>query len=334
MGMSKRAVRSILVILLTVCFATGFAFGGGQKETTTGKSVSKAPVIGVSLFYRRDEFYKDLETGFLEGAAKYGFEMNMQDADADAGKQTQQLEDFVASKVNVIAFACADPEGLIPAVEEANKAGIPVFTFDGGVNGGKVVSFIGMDNYKAGVMAGGWAKSYIEKNLGGKANVVILDFPQSAVVCGDRVKGFKDTLAGMKDVKIVAQQDGKASRTESMAVMENILTANPKINVVFGINDDTIFGGIAACEAAGRDEMVFVDVGWSKELFEKFKAKDKYVKASAVQNPYIMGMNTVEAIKKHLAGETLSDKILQDAILVTSDNVNSIGWEKIVEKRK
>ncbi len=334
MAMSKKAVRVALIVLLAFFLAAEFTFAGGKKENTGGKEVSKKPVIGVSLFYRRDEFYKDLETGILEGAAKYGFEMNMQDADADPARQTQQLEDFVASKVNVIAFSCSDPDGLIPAVEHANKASIPVFTFDGSVNGGKVVSFVGMNNYKAGLMAGNWAKDYIEKKLGGKANVVILDFPQSAVVCGDRVKGFKDAIASMKHVKIVAQQDGKASRTESMAVMENILTANPEIHVVFGINDDTIFGGVAACEAAGRSEMVFVDVGWSKELFEKFKANDKYIKASAVQNPYVMGMNTVEAIKKHLDGQSLPKEILQDAILVTSENVNSIGWEKIVEKRK
>lgn len=297
---------------------------------------AKPKKIGVSLFYRRDEFYKDLETGFMEGAKKYGFEINMQDADTDPSRQTQQIEDFIAAKVDIIMLAAASPSGLVPAVKEANKAGIPVVTFDGSITEGaaQLLTFVGMDNIEAGVDAGKWAKNYIEKNLGGKANVVILDFPQSAVVCGNRVVGFKSALQGMPGVKIVAQQDGKASRTESMSVMENILTANKKIDVVFGINDDTIFGAVAACEAAGRTDMVFVDVGWSKELFDKLKAGDKYVKASAVQNPYLMGISAIEAAKSYFEGKKLPKEVLQAPILTTKENVNSLGWEAIVAKRK
>jgi len=325
----KRNFSKLLMIVVLVCLTAGLAWESIAEAAESGKKK-----IGVSLFYRRDEFYKDLETGFMDGAEKYGFEINIQDADADPQRQTQQLEDFIASKVDMIAFAASDPDGLIPAVEDANKAGIPVITFDGSTNGGELVAFVGMDNYKAGVMAGTWVKQYITENLGGKANVVILDFPQSAVVCGNRVKGFKATLADMPEVKIVAQQDGKASRTESMTVMENILTANPQVNVVFGINDDTIFGGIAAAEAAGRDAMVFVDVGWSQELFEKFKNNDRYVKASAVQNPYVMGMGALEAIKKYFDGEELPKEILQEPILTTGANVDELGWEEIIAKRK
>jgi len=331
--MYKKGLRILACALAVMVLGSVMVWSQGQAEPAGDKAVSAAK-IGVSLFYRRDEFYKDLESGFIEGAEKYGYEINIQDADADPGRQTQQLEDFIAIGVDVIAFACSDPDGLIPAVEEANKADIPVFTFDGGVNGGEVVSFVGMDNFAAGKIAGEWARDYILAELNGKANVVILDFPQSAVVCGDRVSGFRSVIEPMQNVQIVAQQDGKASRTESMNVMENILTANSKIDVVFGINDDTIFGGVAACEAAGRDEMVFVSVGWSQELFNKLANDDPYVKASAVQNPYQMAINTIEAINKHLNGETLPAEILQDAVLVTKANVGDIGWEEIVAKRK
>ena len=332
--MYKNGLRILACVLIVMIVGSVMVFAQGNDESANNGKTVAATKLGVSLFYRRDEFYKDLESGFLVGAAKYGFEINIQDADADPGRQTQQLEDFIAIGVDVIAFACSDPEGLIPAVEEANKANIPVFTFDGGVNGGEVVSFIGMDNFLAGKIAGEWTRDYINTELNGNGNVVILDFPQSAVVCGDRVKGFRSVVDAMPGVEIVAQQDGKASRTESMSVMENILTANKKIDVVFGINDDTIFGGAAACEAAGRDEIAFINVGWSQELFIKLANDDPYVKAAAVQNPYQMAINAVEAINRMLNGETLPSEILQDAILVTKENVNEIGWEEIVAKRK
>lgn len=327
MSVKAKKVLVLALMVLPLFWTVGSLMAQGS---------AKPKKIGVSLFYRRDEFYKDLETGFMEGAKKYGFEINMQDADTDPSRQTQQIEDFIAAKVDIIMLAAASPSGLVPAVKEANKAGIPVVTFDGSITEGaaQLLTFVGMDNIEAGVDAGKWAKAYIEKNLGGKANVVILDFPQSAVVCGNRVVGFKSALQGMPGVKIVAQQDGKASRTESMSVMENILTANKKIDVVFGINDDTIFGAVAACEAAGRTDMVFVDVGWSKELFDKLKAGDKYVKASAVQNPYLMGVSAIEAAKAYFEGKKLPKEVLQAPILTTKENVNSLGWEAIVAKRK
>lgn len=329
-------MRKLIALTLVVFLFAGVAsvFGSGAQEQSKETSASTPVTIGISLFYRRDEFYKDLESGFAESAKKYGYKMNIQDADTDPNRQTYQIEDFIAADVDVIAFAGADPEGLIPAVKEANKAGIPVFTFDGGVNGGDVVAHVGMDNYQAGVIAGQWVKEYINTELGGTANVVILDFPQSAVVCGDRVKGFRSIIDTMDSVKVVAQQDGKASRTESMSVMENILTSQPDIDVVFGINDDTIFGGVAACEAAGRKNIAFISIGWSQELFEKLANDDPYVKASAVQNPYTMAVNTVKAIHDYLEGKTLDSQILEDAVIVTKENVNSIGWEEIVAKRK
>lgn len=330
----KLKIGVILVLISFMLLSTGMVFAGGEKESADGEKSMEKKKIGVSLFYRRDEFYKDLESGFYEGAEKYGFDLNLQDADADPSKQMKQMEDFIASGVDAIALAATDPDGLIPAVQEANKAGIPVFTFDGGVNGGEVVTHVGMDNILSGEQAGEWAKEYIESELGGEGNVVILDFPQSAVVCGNRVKGFRSVLDSVAGIEIVAQQDGKASRTESMSVMENVLTANPKIDVVFGINDDTIFGGVAAAEAAGRDDMVFISVGWSKELFEKLANGDEYVKASSVQNPYVMGINTMDAINRYFEGESLPPEILQDPILTTGANVDELGWEAIVEKRK
>lgn len=330
----KLKIGVVFVLVASMLLSAGIVFAGGQKEPAGGGQSVEKKKIGVSLFYRRDEFYKDLESGFYEGAEKYGFDLNLQDADTDPSKQMKQIEDFIASGVDAIAFAGTDPDGLIPAVQEANKAGIPVFTFDGGVNGGDVVSHIGMDNILSGEQAGEWTKKYIEDELGGKGNVVILDFPQSAIVCGNRVKGFRSILDPAAGIEIVAQQDGKASRTESMSVMENILTANPKIDVVFGINDDTIFGGVAAAEAAGRDDMVFISVGWSKELFEKLANNDPYVKASSVQNPYEMGIGTMNAINDYFNGKTLPSEILQDPTMTTGANVDELGWEAIVEKRK
>ncbi len=191
-----------------------------------------------------------------------------------------------------------------------------------------------MDNYQAGVVAGEWIKQYVEENLGGNANLVILDFPQSAVVCAARVDGVKSVIDSVPGITVVAQQDGKASRTDSMSAMENILQVNDKVDVVFGINDDTCFGAITALEAAQRENVAVISVGWSKELFEMLENKNPYFLASAVQNPATMGRATIKAIVDHLNGKDVPAEVLDQAILVTQDSVSTYDWRAVIDLRQ
>jgi ribose transport system substrate-binding protein len=335
--MEVKMKRFLVILLAVTALLSFFAYGnkGFQANAADISKAVKGKTVGVSLFYRRDEFYKDLENGMIATADKVGLKLIMQDADTDPKKQTEQVENFIAQKVDAIALAVTDPSGMIPVIDAANKAGIPVFAFDGGTKDNVgLTSFIGMDNIDAGQKAGNWVKSYVQKNLSGKANVVILDFPQSAVVCGNRVKGFTAVMKTIPGVKIVAQQDGKASRTDSMTVMENILQANPKVDVVFGINDDTCFGAIAALESVQKENVAVISVGWSEELFNKITNKDQYFRASAVQNPYTMGGTTILTIAKYFETKKVPKEVLDKSTLVTPDNIAKFDWQSIVSKRQ
>jgi len=116
--------------------------------------------------------------------------------------------------------------------------------------------------------------------------------------------------------------------------MENIIQANPQIDVVFGINDDTCFGAISALEAANRQNVAVVSVGWSEELFKKLESKDKYMRASAVQNPYTMGSTTVDTIAKYFETNSVPPEVLDKSTIVTPDNIADFDWKSIVAKRK
>ena len=129
-------------------------------ETDSDKAiVSEDPIkIGVSLFYRRDEYYKDLEVSFVCEADKMGYEIIIKDADTEPAKQTQQIEDFIKEGVDIIALAPVDPDDLVPVIEDAVAAGVPVLTFDGSANTDKVLTHVVFDFYEDGYNAGLWAK--------------------------------------------------------------------------------------------------------------------------------------------------------------------------------
>ena len=143
MRMKKQIAVILGILLLATCLLAGCSSQEAPTPSADGTTEAKAsesaaavqsadgeksgkPVLGVSLFYRRDEYYKDLDASFVKEAADAGLDIIIQDADSDASKQTQQLEDFVQQGVDAIALAPCDPAGLVPAIEAAVDAGIPV----------------------------------------------------------------------------------------------------------------------------------------------------------------------------------------------------------------
>lgn len=289
--------------------------------------------IGISLFYRRDEYYKDLEVGFKLAAEKAGYTTLIQDADTDPARQTQQIEDFVTKGVDAIALSATDPAGVVPAIEDAVTKGVPVFTFDGPSMSDKVVTHVGFDFYEDGVNIGEWTRKYILDNLGGKAKVAVIDFPQSAITCAQRADGFIAAVTkDMPGVEIVARQDGKASRTDSMAVMENILAANPDVDVVFGVNYDTAAGAMAAIEAANAKAIV-VCCAWGAEPFEQLEANHPIFKAASVTSPIDQAFGTIQAISDYFAGKPVPKAITMHSMLLDATTIKNFDWKSIIALR-
>jgi ribose transport system substrate-binding protein len=83
--------------------------------------------------------------------------------------------------------------------------------------------------------------------------VIIVNGPQVTSVA-DRVTGCKNVFAKNSGVKLLSSdQDGKASRDGGMAITQSLLTANPKIDAIFAINDPTGIGSSLAAKQMHRE---------------------------------------------------------------------------------
>ncbi|MDD4189253.1 MAG: substrate-binding domain-containing protein [Eubacteriales bacterium] len=325
----------IALLVASMLIFTAACTSGNNGETTKGEDDGKF-VIGISLLYRQDEYYKDLEATFINTAEKYGFELKIQDANLDLAKQISQIEDFVTMGVDAIAFAPVDASGVVPAVEEAMDKGIPVFVFDSRIESDVPVSQITFDLYNDGSIMADWALDYIDSDMGGKCNIAILDFaaePNGSVI---RSNGFQETIekAGKSDIKIVTRQDGEASRTASMEKMENILTAHSEVNMVFGINFDTCAGAKAACVSAGREDIVVVGLGWGVEAFEALENDDPMYKSWFVPAPTVLAENTFDVMSAYLKGEDVPESFEGQSFILDASNIDEYDWRAIVALRK
>ncbi len=279
-----------------VAMAVAAAACGSGSNQPVG---AKRPVVGVTLLTQTHSFFKDLEEGLRDEAAKQNLDLIVVACEMDPAKQAAQIEDFVAQKVSAILAAPCDSSAIVPQLAAPERAGIPVFTADIAARGGHIVSHVASDNVQGGRLA---AKALAEL-IGDKGKVIIIDHPTVASV-QDRVRGFDEEMKNHPGITIVARPSADGQRARAMAVMEDALQANRDLKGVFGINDDSALGATAVLEAAGRKDVVVVGYDASPEARDAIRSGGP-LKAEVVQDPKKIGRTAIDMIAKHLAGESV-----------------------------
>lgn len=69
-------------------------------------------------------------------------------------EQIQLVEQAITNNVDAIMITPADSTGIVPAIEAANEAGIPIATPNTKAYGGDVLTWVGVDNYTVGYQLG------------------------------------------------------------------------------------------------------------------------------------------------------------------------------------
>ncbi|OIO94361.1 MAG: D-ribose ABC transporter substrate-binding protein, partial [Anaerolineae bacterium CG2_30_64_16] len=191
--------------------------------------------LGLALSTLNNPFFVTLKEGAEKEAAAAGVKLIVVDAQDDPAKQAASIEDLINKKVDALLINPTDAEAIVPSIQKANAAQIPVFTIDRGAAGGEVVSHIASDNVAGGKMAA----EFLCKAIGGKGNVVELQGIAGTSAARDRGQGFDDYMkANCTGATIVAQQTADFNRSKVLSVFENILQAQPDITAVFAHNDE------------------------------------------------------------------------------------------------
>ena len=231
--------------------------------------------IGMSFQEMNNPYFVTMKSALDEAAASIGATVVVADARHDVAKQTNDIEDMIQKKIDILLINPTDTTGVEGAVRAAKAAGVIVVAVDANAKG-PVDSFVGSKNYEAGLMA----CEYLAKNIGGKGDVAILDgIPVVPIL--ERVKGCKDALQKHPGIKIVTTQNGKQERDVALSVTENMLQAQPKLVGIFSVNDGGAMGSLAAIESSKRDvKLVSVD-GAPEAIKAMQKPGSKFIATSA-----------------------------------------------------
>ena len=108
---------------------------------------------------------------------------------------------------------------------------------------------------------------------------------------------------------------------ETFSFTQDMLTANPDMRGLFIQTDQPAIGALRAIKAARRDGEILVAAFDGIPEFVALLKSGQLV-ASGMQQPYLMGVTSDEAMIDHLAGKEVEKEILCRSSTVTSDNID------------
>jgi len=302
----KRLTRVSLVLLLAALLAAC-----SSTPTTTQPAAGTTPppaaakkVIGLALSTLNNPFFVDLRDGAKAAADKAGVDLLVTDAQDDSAKQVSQIEDMITKKVAVILINPTDSNAVVPAIQQANKANIPVITVDRSAAGGTVAAHVASDNVAGGKMAG----DLILQLINGSGKIAELEGLAGTSAARDRGQGFHQAVDGKAGVSVVAKQPADFDRAKGLKVMENILQAQPDIVAVFAHNDEMALGALEAIKAAGKEGKIKV-VGFDATADALKAVQEKRMAATVAQKPKDIGRLGVETAVKVIGGQKVDGSI-------------------------
>lgn len=306
-NMKRKAVGAVLAATMVAAMAGMTVSAEGLK-------------IGYTCMDGTNPFFVTIEERMRELVEEQGDELIAVDPANDVTLQITQVEDLVVQGIDAMLMNPAEAEGILPALDALKAEDIPIIGFDTEVaDMSYLLSYVGSDNYNAGKVCG---EDLVKKCPDG-GKIIVLDSPTMNSVV-DRTNGFLDAIEG-KGFEIVAQQDAKGNLEVSMGITEDLLQANSDVVAIFGGNDPTALGALAAANAAGITDCMIYGVDGSPDIKAELASGESLIEGTGAQSPVTIAETTIDVLYKYLAGEEVDERYPVETFLITADNVEEYG---------
>lgn len=311
--------------------ALSLAFAAATSLLAIGSAQAADCKIGVSMKTLDAPYFAAQEVSAKKHAEEIGCEVITTDAQNDLTKQIADVEDMVAQGIGALIINPRDSKGMVPAVNAASAAGVKVFVIDSTLDpSANFVTLVQSSNSQNGQLVGQWLAG---QTKGKDLKIALISGDKGNEVGQERRLGV---LAGLLEgqlvnegrarFEVVGQGWGAWGHEGGLKAMEDLLVANPEINVVLGENDSMVLGAKKALEQAGRLDgvMLVAAADGQKEALEMIKEGTYSV--TGLNDPAIVAATAVDMAKKAIEGSLAADtpKITYTTpTAITKDNVDT-----------
>jgi ABC-type sugar transport system substrate-binding protein len=298
--MKSLQTASAVALLLLLSFAL-------QNCSRRPDSSPRRKIAGI--VFQEDQFFRLVLFGMRDAASKNGADLLEANSAGKPDKEIQLINTYIASGVDAIVVSPLSAKASVIALERARAKGIVIVTYNTNVEGDIAAAYLESDQTGLGRMTGVAAREYIEKHLGGRANVALLEFQSQAPEQSTmRVNGFREEITKLPGVRIVAEQDAWLAE-QAVRKGGDILTAHPDLDILWGANEGATVGAVMAVNNAGKAGNVAVfgtDTG--EQIAGFLMSGDGILKAVTGQQPFEIGSRAVESALGVLKGEKVQSR--------------------------
>lgn len=297
------------------------ACGSSSSKTVSAAKPSKSVTVGVTILSTQEPWYATVEEGMKKEASALGVKIIVTNSNSSVVTESNNIRDLISDKVSVLAVTPVNSSSSVPAVQAAASAGIPVITWNNTLDSSIPKAFVGINNLAYGEAAGKQAIPYIEKYMGGRANIGTLLLPGYPTV-NARTTGFLKEVDTLPGVHLVAEGTFNGTPSSAYTGIRNILTAHPNINLVFAPAEgatDAVNSALSATNSHAAVVGLDLDAVGEREVL----AKNSPLKILVTQNPYRIGIETIQTAVKVARHEAVPSNVLVPFNVINASNIKA-----------
>ena len=290
-------------------------------------SLSSTPALAAKIGVTMSAFDDNFLTVLRNGMGKYAesqkdISLQFEDAQGDVGKQLNQIQNFIAQKVDAIIVNAVDTDATPKMTKLATSAGIPlvyVNRMPADKSLPAKVAYVGSNEVDSGTLE----MKEVCKLMGGKGNILVMMGELSNQAARQRTQDVEDVIATPEcsGIKILDKRTAKWQRTEGNDLMTNWISAGLKFDAVVSNNDEMALGAIQALKASKMlDKTIVAGVDATQDALASMKAGE--LKVTVFQNAAGQGQGAVDTAMKIINGEKVPSMVWITFELVTPANLS------------
>lgn len=265
------------------------------------------------------------EHGWLAGVAYYaeqkaeelGIENYRILTSSNVNEQASQIDEILNQDISAVVLLPHTDE-LRLAAEKIVEADIPLIIFDRRVDV-DYTAYVAGSNPEIGEVTA----ELLGEELEGAGKIAVLNNPSAGSVSYERVDAFKAVMEeNYPDIELFDMTVDNFTQEAGLQAATDMLTANPELDAIFSIDDESSLGILQAMRDAGRDDIRFLSgAGGSQAYFQQIDETEEVELFTATYSPAMIG-DAIEQAWNLLNGEEIEKDQIVSPTIVNRENVN------------
>ena len=320
----KERSKTTSLMLLSILLLLLMGIATGSRFADSG--IDQPIIFGATYMTMNNPYFTSLNGSIKDVVEAHGDVLITRDPAQDQERQNREIHEMIDEGMTVLFANAADSKKIAPALKECKERGVAVFVVDTEVeDDSNVISTIQSDQFEAGRLVAEDMKK--KRPEGAKIVALYHETIQSTV---DRLNGFESEIKDDDRYEIVMKIGNTSEIEVANTEMNQLLKNFRKFDLVFGNNDPSALGALAALDQYQMIDKGILVYGVDGSPDAKRMVLDGKMEGTAAQYPIVMGKTVAETAYAYLNGEKVEKNIFIKVSMMNRDNLNeniARGWQ-------